>query len=63
MWDERYFAIGDWIRCEYNGKDRPACEVVEVPAGRDYLTVRTGDGFKSFKYWKMRKVEHISLSK
>jgi len=62
MWDARYFAVGDWFSCEYNGKARPLCEVVEIPAGRDYVTVKTEDGYRNFKFYGMSKVEHISLS-
>ena len=63
MLDARYFKVGDWIECEYNGKFRPNCEVVQMPFERDYLTVHTEDGFRNFKYWGMSKIQHISLAK
>ena len=62
MLDSRYFRIGDFISCEYNGKARPLCEVVEIPVGRDYVTVKTEDGYRSFKFYSMSNVKHISLS-
>lgn len=50
------FKVGDWFVCVYNGVGR-VCEVIEIPAGRDYIVVRTKDGFRSFKLAKMEKIE------
>jgi len=47
------FKIGDWFTCFYNGKYR-VCEIIDKPEGRDYMHVKTEDGFRNFKYSKIR---------
>jgi hypothetical protein len=62
MWNAGNFAVGDWFKCEYNGKQRPLCEVVEIPYGRDYITVKTEDGYRNFKFYGIQKLETIKLA-
>jgi len=60
--DERYFAVGDRFTCVYDGEAR-RCEVTEIPRNRDYLQVRTADGYRNLKYYKIRDFKSISLAK
>jgi len=43
------FAIGDEFTCVYQGKTR-TCTVVHLDPNKDYLTVSTPEGYRSFKY-------------
>ena len=56
------FKVGDWFNCEYNGKHRPLCEVIEIPAGRDYILVRTEDGHRNFKFHGITNMETVKLA-
>ncbi len=55
------FKIGDVFSCVYNDKLRPSCEVIDTPAGRDYLTVLTGDGYRNLKYYGIRDMKTLTL--
>jgi len=62
MLNAQNFKVGDWFSCNYNNKERPLCEVVEIPAGRDYVKVKTADGYRSFKFYGIHKMQMIKLA-
>ncbi len=55
------FKTGDVFSCNYNGKFRPSCEVINIPTGRDYITVLTGDGYRNLKYYGIGDMKTLSL--
>ena len=57
-----HFKVGDVFSCEYKGKPRPQCEVHEILQGRDYLTVKTPDGYRNFKYWEIQRMTTLKLA-
>ena len=62
MMTAAYFAVGDVFSCEYNGKPRPRCEVVEMITGRDWMVVKTDAGIRRFKYHKVCEMKTLYLS-
>jgi hypothetical protein len=62
MWNEQHFAVGDQFSCEYDGKPRPHCEVMEQPRGCDWMVVKTDAGVRRFKYHKIRELHTIQLA-
>jgi hypothetical protein len=53
------YNVGDRFQCEYNGKFRHDCEVIEVVhagTGNTVLVVKTQGGWKRFDVKKMRNV-------
>jgi len=58
MWNADHFRVGDWFTCVYNDKPRE-CEVTELPPRRDYMQVRTADGYRNLKYYKLEQVKML----
>lgn len=55
-------AVGDWINCEYEGRIRVGCEVLEVNEKSNVIRVRYADGFRCFKLPKIRNLEYIKFA-
>ena len=55
-------AVGDWVNCEYAGKVRIGCEVVEVNEKAGLIRVRYENGFRCFSLPKIRNLEYIKFA-
>lgn len=55
------FREGDKITLTYDGRWRIGV-VERIDRNKDFVVVRTSEGYRSFKYIKIQNLEHVELA-